>query len=91
MFYDVLGTNKKGILWLNNGFMLANICCQLDTNGNRKSQFKTCLSHINLWACLWGIFLITNCCRRTQMGMGIPSLCSGLTPPNKVGERKLEA
>jgi len=43
--------------------------CQLDTNlgvhGKKALSLRNCPPCVSLWACLWGIFLIANWCRRS--------------------------
>jgi hypothetical protein len=70
---------------------MADLGCQIVTLEKREPQLTDCFHLIGLWACLWGILLVTNWCRRVQS-----TVCSSgprqmvLNCVSKVGQHDLE-
>lgn len=49
------------------------VSCHLDTSlewSEKRTSAENCLHQVVLWPCVWGIFLIASCCRKTQPTLG---------------------
>lgn len=80
-------------LSLNNDYVMAKPDCLPDRTGKKEYQLrrsvKNFLHHIGLWACLWGILLIGNWCRRNPSSVAIPGqvvMCCVIKLPEQTWE-----